>query len=164
LIASKLAQIKNDVILLNPETSSKHALKSFQKFSLDLQVKEYKVIDKLVDADSITDLIEVNNNKPLEQGKHSFVIIELPSLNKYPIPVEILEKSDISILIVHANKSWSASDIRILNEFEMVKQNQTKVILNRVVPDLLEGIYGEIPKNRSILRKKLKIIFGGQKY
>ena len=164
LVASKLAQIKNDVILLNPETSSKHAIKSFQKSSPDLQVKEYKVIDKLVDADSITDLIEANNNKPLEEGKHSFVIIELPSLNKYPVPIEILDKSDVSILIVHANKSWSDSDIRILKEFEMVKQNQTKVILNRVMPDLLEGIYGEIPKKRSMLRKKLKIVFGGQKY
>ncbi|MCF8429720.1 MAG: hypothetical protein K9G64_06265 [Bacteroidia bacterium] len=164
LLASKLAQIKNDVILLNPETSSKHALKSFQKSSPDLQVKEYKVIDKLVDADSITDLIEANNNKPLDEGKHSFVIIELPSLNKYPVPIEILDKSDVSILIVHANKSWSASDVRILKEFEMVKQNQTKVILNRVIPDFLEGIYGEIPKKRSILRKKLKLIFGGQKY
>ena len=92
------------------------------------------------------------------------MIIELPSLNKYPVPIEILDKSDVSILIVHANKSWSDSDIRILKEFEMVKQNQTKVILNRVMPDLLEGIYGEIPKKRSMLRKKLKIVFGGQKY
>jgi succinoglycan biosynthesis transport protein ExoP len=164
LVASKLAQIKNDVILLNPETSSKHELKSFQKQSPDLQTKEYKVIDKLVDAGSITDLIEANNNKPLEEGKHSFIIIELPSLNKYPIPIEILDKSDISILIVHANKSWTASDARILKEFETVKQNQTKVLLNRVIPDLLEGIYGEIPKKRSLLRKKLKLIFGGQKY
>jgi hypothetical protein len=32
-------------------------------------------------------LIEANNNKPLEEGKHSFVIIELPSLNKYPAGV-----------------------------------------------------------------------------
>lgn len=164
LVASKLAQIKNDVILLNPSTSSKHVLKSFQKTSPDLQIKEYKVIDKLVDADSITDLIEANNNKPLEEGKHSFIIIELPSLNKYPVPIEILDKSDVSILIVHANKSWTTSDARILKEFETVKQNQAKVILNRVVPDLLEGIYGEIPKNRSKLRKKLKLIFGGEKH
>jgi len=164
LVASKLAQIKNDVILLNPSTSSKHALKSFQKPNPDLQIKEYKVIDKLVDAESITDLIEASNNNPLEEGKHSFVIIELPSLNKYPVPIEILDKSDVSILIVHANKSWTASDARILKEFETVKQNQTKVILNRVVPDLLEGIYGEIPKNRSKLRKKLKLMFGGEKH
>jgi hypothetical protein len=164
LIASKLAQIKNDVILLYPETSSKSDNMPGVKTHHDLQLKEYKVIDKLVDADSITDLIEANNNKPLEEGKHSFVIIELPSLNKYPVPIQILDQSDVSILIVHANKSWTSSDKRILKEFETVRQNQTKVLLNRVVPDLLEGIYGEIPKQRSKLRKKMKLMFGGQKY
>jgi hypothetical protein len=75
-----------------------------------------------------------------------------------------LDKSDVSILIVHANKSWTSSDKRILKEFETVRQNQAKVLLNRVVPDLLEGIYGEIPKQRSKLRKKMKLMFGGQKY
>jgi hypothetical protein len=164
LIASKLAQIKNDVILLYPETSSKSDNMQGVKTHHDLQLKEYKVIDKLVDADGITDLIEANNNKPLEEGKHSFVIIELPSLNKYPVPIQILDQSDVSILIVHANKSWTSSDKRILKEFETVRQNQTKVLLNRVVPDLLEGIYGEIPKQRSKLRKKMKLMFGGQKY
>lgn len=164
LIASKLAQIKNDVILLYPETSAKFDYGSRQKIHSELQIKEYKVIDKLVDADSITDLIEAHNNKPLEEGKHSFIIIELPSLNKYPIPIQILDQSDISILTVHAHKSWTNSDKRILKEFENIKQNKVKVLLNRVVPDFLEGIYGEIPKHRSAFRKKLKLVFGGQKY
>jgi uncharacterized protein involved in exopolysaccharide biosynthesis len=164
LIASKLAQIKNDVILLYPETSSKNEQLSNANNYHELQIKEYKVIDKLVDADGITDLIEANNNKPLEEGQHSFVIIELPSLNKYPIPIQILDQSDISILIVHANKSWTNSDKRILKEFESIRTNLTKVLLNRVVPDLLEGIYGEIPKKRSVLRKKMKLIFGGDKH
>lgn len=164
LIASKLSQIKNDVILLYPETSSKFDYTVGRKIHADLQIKEYKVQDKLVDADSITDLIEAQNNKPLEEGKHSFIIIELPSLNKYPVPIQILDQSDISILTVHAHKSWTNSDKRILKEFEYVKQNKVKVLLNRVVPDLLEGIYGEIPKHRSAFRKKLKLFFGGQKY
>lgn len=164
LISSKLAQIKNDVIYLFPETSSKNDATIALKPHPDLQMKEYKVIDKLVDADEITDLIEANNNKPLEQGKHSFVIIELPSLNKYPVPIQILDQSDVSILIVHANKSWTNSDKRILKEFETVRQNKAKVLLNRVVPDLLENIYGEIPKHRSKLRVKMKLMFGGQKY
>lgn len=164
LLAIKLAQIKNNVILLNPETSSKKSDVIMEKVASDLQIKEYKVLDKLVDANNISDLIEANNETPLEDGQHSFTIIELPSLNKYPIPIEILDKSHISLLIVHAHKSWTASDQRILKEFEKVKPGGVKVILNRVMPDLLEGIYGEIPKQRSEMRKRLKIIFGGSKY
>ncbi|MES2381613.1 MAG: hypothetical protein V4538_11265 [Bacteroidota bacterium] len=164
LLAIKLAQIKNNVILLYPETSSKKSDVIMEKVASDLQVKEYKVLDKLVDANNISDLIEANNETPLEDGQHSFTIIELPSLNKYPIPIEILDKSHVSLLIVHAHKSWTASDQRILKEFEKVKPGGVKVILNRVIPDLLEGIYGEIPKQRSKIRKRLKIIFGGSKY
>lgn len=164
LLAIKLAQIKNNVILLYPETSGKKSDVIMEKVASDLQVKEYKVLDKLVDAHNISDLIEANNETPLEDGQHSFTIIELPSLNKYPVPIEILDKSHISILIVHAHKSWTASDQRILKEFENVRPGRVKVILNRVMPDLLEGIYGEIPKQRSKIRKRLKIIFGGSKY
>jgi hypothetical protein len=43
-------------------------------------------------------------------------------------------------------------------------QGKTSVLLNHVSPDLLESIYGEIPKRRSALRKKIKNLLGGELY
>lgn len=160
-LSEKLSLIKRNVLLLYPETSGKERLE-LMKSSPKIITREYKVMSNLVDADTINDLIEENSIPDTEN--FSFVIVELPSLNRYPIPSEIIEKSDISILVVHAMKSWTNSDRRIIKEFERVRPHGVKVLLNNVNPDMLEGIYGEIPKNRSWLRKRIKLLLGGEKY
>jgi len=77
---------------------------------------------------------------------------------------ELIEKSDFSILVVHAQKTWATSDKQILNEYEKVRPKGTRVLINHVDVDSLEGIYGEIPKKRSLIRRKMKILMGGERY
>lgn len=160
-LVRRLVNIRKNVHYLYPETSKGHSGDELYKQE-KLIAQQYPVIDKVIDVNNLEELIRINANEdPVDV---SYSVVELPALNKYPVPFEIIEKSDFSILIVHAAKSWTSSDKQIITEYEKIKPNGVKVLLNFVEIDNLEGIYGDIPKNRSWIRKKLKIALGGDKY
>jgi uncharacterized protein involved in exopolysaccharide biosynthesis len=160
-LAHKLINIRKNVFYLYPETSSGHEGKDIYKNSKLISYK-YSIQDNVVDADEVEQLIAEN----LEYVKEdvSYTIIEIPNLNQYPVPFELIEKSDVSILVVHAQKTWASSDKQILDEYEKVRPKGTKVLINHVDVDSLEGIYGEIPKKRSLIRRKMKLLMGGDRY
>lgn len=160
-LAQKLINIRKNVLYLYPETSSEHGGKDIYKNNKLISYK-YTIQDNVVDADEVEQLIA--QNLEYEKDDVSYTIIEIPNLNQYPVPFELIEKSDVSILVVHAQKSWATSDKQILNENEKVRPKGTKVLINHVDVDSLEGIYGEIPKKRSFIRRKMKLLLGGDRY
>ena len=160
-LAQKLINIRKNVFYLYPETSSGHEESEIYKNSKFISYK-YSIQDNVVDADEVEQLIAQNLDYVKEDV--SYTIIEIPNLNQYPVPFELIEKSDFSILVVHAQKTWATSDKQILNEYEKVRPKGTRVLINHVDVDSLEGIYGEIPKKRSLIRRKMKILMGGERY
>ncbi len=160
-LAIKLINIRKNVLYLYPESSLGHTSNPLYKNAKFISYK-YKINDRVVDVDEVEQLIELNAT--YDKDNVSYIIIEMPSLSQYPVPFELIEKSDVSILVVHAQKTWTNSDKQILSEYEKVKPKGAKVLLNHVDPDLLENIYGEIPKKRSLIRRKFKLLLGGEKY
>jgi hypothetical protein len=160
-LVKKLSRIRNKVLYLYPETSLNHDEKIMEE-NPKVVASKYRVTDELIDYNGISDFLKENESGP--QDDISYTILEIPELKRYPIPSQLISMSNLSILIVHAQKSWTSSDKFQLKNYQKLTEGKVKVILNHVEPDLLESIYGEIPKKRSAFRRKLKMVLGGQKY
>ncbi|MDZ4668538.1 MAG: hypothetical protein SGJ00_11745 [bacterium] len=162
-LVNKLSRIRKKVLYLHPETSE-----NFGKF-LDpdnpkLIEYSYAVNDGIIDYNGIQDFIKTQEGEQENLEDVSYNVLEIPALNKYPLPANLIEQAHYSILVVHAAKSWTNADQFQLKNYMKLSQGKTSVILNHVVPDLLESIYGEIPKRRSFFRRKIKSLLGGEQY
>lgn len=94
----------------------------------------------------------INQLKP----SYDYILIEGPSLLRFSDSKELLQVADNSILIFQANTTIQEDD---LNSFEYLKSYREKflgALLNKVLPENLEGLYGEIEKKRSSLRRFVK--------
>lgn len=162
-LVNKLSRIRNKVLYLYPETSDNHG-KYLEEDNPKLIKYQYQVNEGIIDYNGIQDFISRNEDDNTDLSEVSYNVLEIPRLNKYPLPANLVEQAHYSILVVHASKSWTSADQFLLKNYMKLAQGKTSVLLNHVSPDLLESIYGEIPKRRSALRKKIKNLLGGELY
>ena len=162
-LVNKLSRIRNKVLYLYPETSDNHG-KYLEEDNPKLIKYQYQVNEGIIDYNGIQDFISRNEDDNTDLSEVSYNVLEIPRLNKYPLPANLVEQAHYSILVVHASKSWTSADQFLLKNYMKLAQGKTSVLLNHVAPDLLESIYGEIPKRRSALRKKIKNLLGGELY
>ncbi|OYU95926.1 MAG: hypothetical protein CFE21_05800 [Bacteroidetes bacterium B1(2017)] len=162
-LVNKLSRIRNKVLYLYPETSGTPG-KYLDADNPKLIKFQYQVNDGMIDYHGIQDFIHANESESNDLSEVSYNVLEIPSLNKNPIPAHLVEQAQYSIMVVHAAKSWTQADNFQLKTYLKLANGKISVLLNHVKPDLLESIYGEIPKRRSAVRKKLKSILGGEQY
>jgi polysaccharide biosynthesis transport protein len=162
-IVNKLSRIRKKVIFLHPDVGIK-AGKYLDKNNPKLLRYKYKVTDGIIDYKSVMDFINLAEQAYPNMDDVSYNVIEIPRLSKYPVPANLVEQAHYSILVAHANKSWTSADNFLMNTYLKLAHGKISVILNHVAPDLLEPIYGEIPKRRSLLRKRIKSLLGGDRY
>jgi len=87
---------------------------------------------------------------------YDYVFIEGSALLKYSDSKELLRDSDAVLLIYEANTTIQEDD---MNAFLYLKSYEGKflgAVLNKVLPENMEGLYGEIEKKRSGIRKFFK--------
>jgi hypothetical protein len=162
-IVNKLSRIRKKVIYLHPDVSNKSG-KYLDSNNPKLLSYKYKVNDGIIDYDSVLDFITTAENSSPDLNDVSYNVIEIPRLSKYPIPANLVEQAHYSILVADASRSWTSADNFLMNTYLKLAQGKVSVLLNHVAPDLLEPIYGEIPKRRSLLRRRFKALLGGDKY
>ena len=93
---------------------------------------------------------------PKQFEKYSFVLIEYPGILKSQYPNELLAKSAMTLLVCDANRVWREVDKKALQTFQKGTQKKPALVLNRTRVDDLEDFIGEVPKHRSLIRRKLK--------
>lgn len=162
-LVNKLSRIRKKVLYLYPETSMQQG-NYLEADNPKLIQYPYAVTDGIIDYNGIQDFLNTHETSSEDLTDVSYNVLEIPSLNKHPFPVHLIEQAQYSILTVHAGRSWTSADQFQLKSFLKLAQGKTSVILNRVHADLLEPIYGEIPKRRSVVRKRLKSLLGGEQY
>jgi hypothetical protein len=162
-LVNKLSRIRKKVLYLYPDTSSEHG-KYLEPDNPKLITHSYAVNDGIIDYDGIQDFIKTQEGEVENLEDVSYNVLEIPRLNKYPLPANLIEQAHYSILVVHAAKSWTSADQFLLKNYLKLAHGKTSVLLNHVAPDLLESIYGEIPKRRSFIRRKIKNLLGGEQY
>lgn len=154
--AKKLTQINGHVLLLEPERFSVGTER--ETIDIDnLTICQYPVTQKFVETSMWRDLVDNQDLSPDARDSH-YVIVVLPPLNKQSMPSRIVQNSHLNIFVLDSTRNWTSSDQHLLNLFLSAAYNQTRVLLNKVSIDNLEGLLGEIPKKRSWLRKKGKQI------
>lgn len=87
-----------------------------------------------------------------------FIVVKFPPISNGIENSLLITNADLNFIVFDANSSWSEADNFMLNKLRILIKNDLYAILTRAIPDNLEEIYGEIPKNRSFIRIFIKKI------
>ncbi|MGC8864742.1 MAG: LysM peptidoglycan-binding domain-containing protein [Bacteroidales bacterium] len=87
---------------------------------------------------------------------YKFILLELPGTIYNPYPIDLVAQADSSLMITRSNRSWKKADTLAL--FTMVKIFKEKPLafLNGVEIEEIENILGDLPRQRSRLRRIFK--------
>lgn len=121
------------------------------------EYKTYALNEQFYKAENYNDILSLNNIQL--DFTPDFVIIELPAMIYNNYPTSIISNSDLNILTCRSNRSWVEADKTILENLEQLSPSKIGFILNGVQINEVEAVLGDLPKERSSFRKKLKEIF-----
>lgn len=113
-------------------------------------------------ASTYQDLLESKGE--IHSSKPDIVLIELPPLLYYPLPVNLIHSADKLILVTRANRVWTSADERIVNNLKEATGKEVTCLLNGVEIPVLESILGELPKRNSRLHAFLKKVVSFQMF
>lgn len=125
----------------------------FESVLPNLELACYKPEIRHLTAKHVQDLVDK------DLSEYNLICYVAPNLSQNGLPLGIINQSDINLLAVRANDTWQTADKAILNK---ISASVTKApILTWLVgtdESHLDGVIGEIPKQRSWFRKKIKKI------
>jgi polysaccharide biosynthesis transport protein len=90
---------------------------------------------------SVTSLQELTNRT---LNSYHYVILEIPSIINHPLPVELIQKADLSLLLLEAGRKWEEADAFSLARYKEIARNPVMLLLNKVEPDQLAGVVGKV--------------------
>lgn len=117
----------------------------------------YIMDSRFYNAQNFSDILDQNNITL--NFTPDFVIIELPALIDYIYPIELLNKADLDILVCRSNRVWSDADKSAMKNILAASESKINFIINGVNINEIESVLGELPKKRSLLRRKIKAMF-----
>ena len=83
---------------------------------------------------------------------------------QYPFPGEIVKNSDLSLLVVRANREWKNADNDVLNFYTEIADKKPLLVLNGTQIEEVEAKLGTLPKKRSRIRRTIKKLIKFQFY
>jgi polysaccharide biosynthesis transport protein len=83
----------------------------------------------------------------------------LPALLSKNYPTELMSMGDLVILVCRANRIWTESDQLAINGIHPLTGNKLHFIINGSQLKEVEAVIGDLPKKRSVIRKKIKNLF-----
>jgi uncharacterized protein involved in exopolysaccharide biosynthesis len=117
----------------------------------------YSLNNTFYDAKNYTDITSKSN---IASGyTPEYVIIELPALIYSNYPAELINQSDLSILVCRSNRVWSEADQSATTNLFKMSAAKIKIIVNGVNINEIESVLGDLPKKRTKLRKTIKAMF-----
>ena len=115
--------------------------------------KFYKANFTLFDKEDEADLLD---NEDIAWHRYNYIITEIPALIGGNYPAKLLSQIDVALLVCRANRSWLPADKRAIETVNKFLKRPSRLVLNAVRIDLLEDSIGEIPRNRSRIRRWIK--------
>ena len=123
--------------------------------STNYQKLVYPLSDHLFKISTIKDFNFKGMSK--DYSNFDFVILEIPGIIKNPFPVKLASAMDYTFLITRANRAWGDADKNALALFnEATTGPEPTIILNGVKVLEMETVVGDLPKNRSFIRRWIK--------
>lgn len=145
-LANRLVLLQYRVLVLLPEDS----LQSDAGIFFDKVL--FKTDKTFEAAKRVEDLLPPGYTSKL----YDYLFIEFPSLMNYQYPIDVSMQANMHILVTMANRTWLKADEYLLSEYSRSVNSEIRLLLNKVNLDELEVVLGEVPKERSFLRKILK--------
>ncbi|MBO6632664.1 MAG: AAA family ATPase, partial [Psychroserpens sp.] len=125
----------------------------YQLYNVDNSLRS---VDNYSDLNFKSSLVNMNDL--------DYVIIELPNLLESNYPSKLLTKSDLALLVCRSNRLWSKADENVLNTIKEHLGAKLQFIVNGVDLKEVESVLGELPKNRTTFRRRVKNILRFQFY
>jgi len=117
---------------------------------------QYIIQENFFEMNDTRDLLRDYEHLDLES--YDYIFVEIPSLINNAYPIDLIQKFDLALIVVRANRSWTDADKAALSGFLSVTKQPTQIIFNGVELMFLDSVLGEIPMPRSKFRKTLKRI------
>jgi uncharacterized protein involved in exopolysaccharide biosynthesis len=117
---------------------------------------QYIIQDNFFELKDTSELLKGYEHLDLES--YDYIFIEVPSLINNAYPIDLIQKFDLALIVVRANRSWTDADKSALSGFLSITKQPTQIILNGVELMFLDSVFGEIPMPRSKFRKAMKRI------
>ena len=149
LVANELRRSGENTLVINT-TLDKNKLVNNENPDSITHLQPTNIYD--LDIESI-----IKNQSPtVKSKKYRYILVETPSLIGNDIPIKMIKDAHLSLMISKATRVWNKADSMALNTYKSIISHSIGSIINGTVVDELETIIGEIPKERSDLRKKIK--------
>lgn len=120
----------------------------------------YKLNKSCCSVENYKELLTLNGITRSDEP--DFVLIELPPLLYYPLPVNLLTSSDKVVLVCRANRVWTSADESIVNDLRQTTGKEPMFVLNGVELPVMEHVLGELPKQRGLFHRFLKNVVSMQ--
>jgi len=115
---------------------------------------EYKMSGKFLSSKTYTDILRQNGFEL--SFDPDYVLIELPPIVYYPYPVGLIADADLPVLVCRSNRVWTESDQVALDLLQKLTDQKIHFFLNGVELPVIESVLGDLPKDRSWLRRNVK--------
>lgn len=144
-LAEKLYSLDYSVLLISNDENMEDAETDDRK----LRTLRYDITSRLFSAKTEENLLPEFSR--VNRNSFNFIIVEVPAISINAIPNQLIRNSRLSLLVLDARRSWTASDENIMKLFSKASGDQNKIMvwLNQVEPRDLENMVGAIPRARA---------------
>ncbi|MHA7100960.1 putative tyrosine kinase-like protein [Roseivirga pacifica] len=105
--------------------------------------------------------VEEFYNTVLKDEKGEFEFKELNAITHEPFNQKDILDADVHVMVTRANRTWNASDRHTLNIYKRLADAEPILFLNGVTTEVMENVIGDVPRERSWLRKTVKRLLRG---
>lgn len=156
-LVEKFRAVGHRVLYIKPfeELDEDRVEDQFRMARMDVQSWdfEYEVPDNFMRIKNVNELLR---NYTFLTREYQYIFIELPALLSSEYPTDLVSNSDLALLVCRATRTWNKADDEVLALFKNNFSHSIFSFLNGVQVDNLEGIVGEIPRRRSLIRILIK--------
>ena len=90
------------------------------------------------------------------QNDHDLVVVEIPALVERALPVGLAQHIRATLLVARADRRWARADAHALRSLQSALDADPLLVLNGTSLDALDALVGQVPRPRSLLRRRLK--------
>jgi uncharacterized protein involved in exopolysaccharide biosynthesis len=141
-LAVKLYNLDYSVLYISNDDNMEDAETDDRRF----RTLRYDITSRLFSAKTEENLLPEFSR--VNRSAFNFIIVEIPAISINALPNQLIRNSRLSLLVVDARRSWTASDENIMKLFRKAAGEENKIMLwlNQVEPEDLENMVGAMPK------------------
>jgi uncharacterized protein involved in exopolysaccharide biosynthesis len=143
-LAVKLYNLDYSVLYISNDDNMEDAETDDRRF----RTLRYDITSRLFSAKTEENLLPEFSR--VNRSAFNFIIVEIPAISINALPNQLIRNSRLSLLVVDARRSWTASDENIMKLFRKAAGEENKIMLwlNQVEPEDLENMVGAMPKTK----------------